>query len=208
MIPTFIRAALPRPVRRGHSFADGSDDVLADRPRVGDREPEAGLADERRQRPQRLGDVVPGHAHRLGPDVDADPVQGREHRVGLVVLEDRSGVDPEPDRLAVDEVAAGQPLQVVEQEVLDALDVPRVPAGVVERGAAPAMREHERPDAGFVDVVDVVEVGQDVVEPDPRLVDQSLVVRPARLLPAEVPGESPVAVGRVVAEDVADAGSG
>ena len=39
---------------------------------------------------------------------------------------------PEPDRLAVDEVAAGPLLQVVEEEMLDPFDVARVPARRVE----------------------------------------------------------------------------
>ena len=69
-------------------------------------------------------------------------------------------VDAEADRLAVDEVPAGEPFEVVEEEVVDALDVARVPARVVERGAAPAMGEHQRPDALLGDVVDLVEVRQ------------------------------------------------
>ena len=57
----------------------------------------------------------------------------------------------------MDEVAAGDPLEVVEEEVVDALDVARVPAGVVERRPAPAVGEHERADALLGDVADVVE---------------------------------------------------
>ena len=79
------------------------------------------------------------------------------HPLGLVVLEDRPGDDPQPDRLAVDEVAAGDPLEVVEEEVVDALDVARVPARVVERRAAPAVGEDQGPDPGLGAVADLVE---------------------------------------------------
>ena len=109
------------------------------------------------ERPQRLADVVPGDAHRLRPDVDAGPSERGGHHLRLVVLEHGARDDAEPDRLAVDEVAAGYPLEVVEDEVLDALDVARVPAGVVERRAAPAMGVHERPDPRLGALADLVE---------------------------------------------------
>ncbi len=58
---------------------------------------------------------------------------------------------------------------------------------------------------GLVDLADVVEMGQDVVEPFAGRRDQSLVVRPLRFLATVVAGKPPVGMGRVVAEDVADA---
>ena len=73
-------------------------------------------------------------------------------------------IDAEADRLAVDEVMAGHVLQAIQEGVVDAVHVTGIPARVVERGAAPAMRQHQRPDAGVVDLPDVVERGVDGVE--------------------------------------------
>ena len=112
---------------------------------------------------------------------------------------------PKGHGLAVQEVLPGQVLEVVEDEVLGALDVARVPAGVVEGRPAPAQRLGQGPDPGVRDVVDLVGGVDDPVERDPRLVHQRLVIRPALLDPAGLGGHPPVPVTGPVAQDVADA---
>ena len=131
--------------------------LVGRRDHVCHREPQAGVPNVRTERPERLADVVPGDAHRLRPDVDAGTGDRGGHRLRLVVLQHGPREDPQADRLAVDEVAAGDPLEVVEDEVLHALDVARVPAGVVERRPAPAMGVHQGPDPGLRAGADLVE---------------------------------------------------
>ena len=145
-------------------------------------------------------------AHRLRPDVDAGTGDRGGHRLRLVVLQHGPREDPQPDRLAVDEVAAGDPLEVVEQEVLHALDVARVPAGVVERRPAPAMGADQGPDPRLRAGPDLVERVDDPAHDRRRVGDQAGVVRPARLGPAKPVGELPVVARGVVAEHVADPG--
>ena len=94
-------------------------------------------------------------------------------RSGSLSWRTRARDDPEPDRLAVDEMAAGQPLEVVEEEVLDTLDVARVPARVVERRAAPAMGEDEGPDPGLGALADLVEGVDDAGHDRRRVGDEA-----------------------------------
>ena len=66
------------------------------------------------------------------------PVQRRDHLVRPLLVEHGAQHDAQPDRLTMDEVAAGALLEVVEQEVVHALDVARVPARGVERRCRPS----------------------------------------------------------------------
>ena len=70
------------------------------------------------------------------------------------------------------------------------------------------MGAHEGPDPRLDAGADLVERVDDAIHHDRGVVDEALVVRPARLGPAEPVGQLPVAARGVVAEDVADAATG
>ena len=103
----------------------------------------------------------------------------------------------------MNEVTTCQRFQPVEVAVVDAVHVAGIPARVVEGGATPAVRKHQRPNAAVRDLPDLVQIGKDVLELRASLVHQALVIRPSALLPARITGELPIEMGGVVAEDVA-----
>ncbi len=83
----------PNPVGLVDPLPDPADERFVDGHGVDDREPQSGRSDVGGQGPDRLGDVVPGHAHRLGPDVDARSQERLEHPLRLVLLERRPDDD-------------------------------------------------------------------------------------------------------------------
>ena len=58
---------------------------------------------------------------------------------GFVLVQQRADINAQADRLPVDEFLARIVLQGVEEEVVGAFDMPRIPAGVVECRSAPAI---------------------------------------------------------------------
>ena len=107
-----------------------------------------------------------------------------EDGLGVVLLEDRPEIGAKPDGLAVHEMAPGEVLQGVMEGVFHAVHVAGVPAGIVERGTAPAMGQRQRPDPGVGHVVDLVETRHDSLELGSSLGNEPLVIRPSALLSA------------------------
>src|SRR5678816_663068 len=87
--------------------------------------------------------------------------------------------------------------------MVDAVHVTGVPAGVVESRATPTMRGHQCPDPDVIDRPDVVERRINGVVALTGVRHHRWVIRPAGLFAAEVVGELPVVMRRVIAEDVA-----
>ena len=107
----------------------------------------------------------------------------------------------------MNEWSAGQVFEGVEDEVLGALDVARIPARIVKRRPSPAQRLHERSNSYVGHLVNCRCVFDDAVECHPRLLHESLVIWPSRLHLPAVAGHTPIPVGRVITEDVAHSGT-
>jgi hypothetical protein len=154
---------------------------------------------------QRLADILPGDAHGLGPDVEADPMHGLQHLLGPVVMQHRADIDAEADRLAVEEFLPGLVFQRIEEEMVDALDMARVPARAVE-GGAPAQPVHQHLDALVAQLVDLIRMREDILHLVQGVARHLLVIGPFRLAFAHHGGVAPIEHAGVEAEDVADAG--
>ena len=140
VMPTFTPDRLPRSVgrldpvahrgRRSRRRPARSSAIECHRPASRTNAPSVRIAASR---------VVPRHAHRLRPDVDAGPVQRGEHLVRALAVQHASRARcPRPTGWPWMKCRPCPLLEVVEEEVLDALDVARVPAGSVERRGRPS----------------------------------------------------------------------
>src|SRR5258708_8630557 len=109
---------------------------------MGDGVPEGVAMDVVAQLEQRLPDLLPGDAHGLGPDVEADAMHGLQHLLGPVVVQHRADIYTEADRLAVEEFLPGLIFQRIEEEMVDAFDMSRITAIAMEGGAPAQPIDH------------------------------------------------------------------
>src|SRR5579871_4757446 len=203
-LPASGRRSRPAAIFALYAGADPVDEILLDLDVVSDRVPETVATHVAAHVEKCSRHVLPGDAHRLRSDVEPDAMDGVQHFLGPTVVENRSDVDAEAHRLAMNELLSCFVFQRIEEEVIDPLDLPRIPAVAMER-RAPAQAVDQHLDALFGEIMDVVGIGDDVLDLLHRLPADFRVVGPFGFAFADGSGVFPIQHAGVIAHDVADA---